>query len=68
MKHMKQFENIYNDRFDDEEVDDVPMDTEVEDEFAEQASELFTDIKRKLGVDKAMEIIDEIKYSLQNLI
>ena len=65
MKHMKQFEDIYNDiRFDDE-MDDVPMDTEVKDEFAEQAYDLFADIKRKLGVDRAMEIIDEIKYSLK---
>ena len=38
MKHLKRYENDY---FEEEEMDDVPMDMSVEDKFADEASELF---------------------------
>lgn len=57
MKHMKQFEDIYNDiRFDDEEVDDVPMDTEVEDELADNVESLID----RFGLEKVKNFIAKI--------
>ena len=61
MKHMKQFEDILN--YDEEEVDDVPMDADVEDEFAEKAFNLFAEIKNTLGVNKAIELFSKVKRS-----
>ena len=58
MKHLKRFENSY---FEEEEMDDVPMNMSVEDKFADEASELFNSIKVKLGINKAIELFNKAK-------
>lgn len=58
MKHLKRFENSY---FEEEEMDDVPMNMSVEDKFADEASELFNSIKVKLGINKAIELFNKAR-------
>lgn len=64
MKHMNQYENYIRGEWGhEEEVDDVPMDADVEDEFAEKAFNLFAEIKNTLGVNKAIELFSKVKRS-----
>ena len=59
---LKTFEeyDLKNSLFGDSE--DAPMNMEVEeDEFAEKFYDLYHTMRRKLGVDKAKELLDKLK-------